>query len=282
MTEESKSSLPKLQKPILITLGLIIGMGVLNLVGMFGFYFGKSQQQVGSTPASEGTLSSSLKVSPFPTQESTLGLEIISTPGATVAPTSSPVTSPTSTPLAPMKPSETKTLTSTASLDGFRASDGGGKASIDIRAGRNDSLVQRGFVSFNLSGLPSGITLEKATLRLYQAKIVGGPYGVAGNLKVDHLDYGAGLEADDYDRSPLLVDIGTLATNPALEWKTLEVTEAVTDDLNRGRTRSQYRLYFATETRGGGSTGDFAYFESGENYFSTGNIPQLVVVFRRT
>jgi len=181
-----------------------------------------------------------------------------------------------------MPRSETQTLTSTASLDAYRSSIGPGDNTAGIVAGRADTLADRGFVSFDLSTLPSKVTLEKATLRLYQARITHDPYSALGNLLVDHLNYGATLEAGDYNRAALSSSIGTISNNPTLEWKELEVTERVKNDLASGRTRSQYRLHFAIETLGGGASGDFAFFETGENYFGTGNLPQLVVTFIRS
>ena len=56
----------------------------------------------------------------------------------------------------------TVTLTSQAALDGFQANNGGGNNSVDIRAGNgimfgspSQELVTRGFMSFDLSGIPA-------------------------------------------------------------------------------------------------------------------------------
>ena len=136
----------------------------------------------------------------------------------------------------------------------------------------------RGFLSFDLSSLPSGTTVKKATLRIYQKSVTGTPYTGANSLIVDHLDYGDSLEAADYDRSALSSNIGTLTQNSAIEWKDLAVTDSIKNDLSAGRTRSQFRIRFSQETDGDGSE-DIAYFESQENYFGTGNTPQLVIEY---
>ncbi len=123
------------------------------------------------------------------------------------------------------------------------------------------------------------MTIEKATLRLYQTSVVGDPYGVGGSLKVDQLDYGSTLENADYSAPSISSNFATLTSNAAVEWKDVDVTDQVKNDLSSGRTRSQYRIHFAIESIGGTVTGDFAYFESGDNSVGTGNIPQLVVKY---
>src|SRR3990167_7923471 len=147
---------------------LIVLAGILLIVGVAaGSYF------LGNKDKSQG----STNLSPTPTKKHT------NTP------------TPTHTPTPTVKQ---KTLSSSASLDGFRSSNGGGNAGLEIRAGRNVNLVTRGFVSFDLGDIPSGAKIQEATLRLYQAKIIGNPYGVGGSLKVDHLTYGDALDNLDY------------------------------------------------------------------------------------
>lgn len=192
------------------------------------------------------------------------------TPGAT------PIASPVATP-APT--TQTKTISAYSALDGFRSSNGGGNAGVDIRAGRNVNLVTRGFVSFDLSGVPAGATVEKTTLKLYQTSVQGDPYGVGSRIMVDHLDYGDVLENTDYGAASISTSFATLSTTATVEWKEADVTDAVRNDLTNNRTRSQYRLHFAIETQGGTVAGDFAYLESGENYTGTGKTPQLVIKY---
>ncbi len=138
-------------------------------------------------------------------------------------------------------------------------------------------MVTRGFVSFNLADIPEGVTITKATLRLYQTKTVGNPYGVGGNLKVDHLTYGNSLEDADYAAAALLSSFATLTNNDSVEWKDVDVTEALKNDVSENRSRSQFRIHFEIENTGGDVTGDFAYFEAADDSEGTGNTPQLVV-----
>lgn len=266
----AKEPAPKKVKNQKIIIVAIIGL-VIIIALIFGAIFLRFRQP--TAPAEELT--------PTPTMEPTPTSE--PSPSPTLTPTKKPTPTPTLTPTPTPTPvpTEEQTLKSTSSLDGFRSSNAGGNATIEVRSGRNENLITRGFVSFDLTALPSGITVEKATLKLYQTSIIGNPYGVGGNLKVDHLDYGDSLANDDYNRASLSSNIGTLSSNANVEWKELEVTDRVRDDLNNSRIRSQFRLHFTTENIGGDVTGDFAYFESGDNSTGTSNLPQLVIRYHK-
>lgn len=237
---------------------------------------------VGGLAFWKGTQSGPLP-SPTPTPEATPTPEPSPslTPTPTKKPTPKPTPTPTSTPTAaptPTPTSQTRTLGSTASLDGFQSSNGGGNDSLEIRAGRNINLVTRGFGSFELSSLPTGATIEQATLRLYQTNVIGDPYGAGGgSIKVDHMDYGSSFENSDYGMAALSTSFATLSSNATVGWKEADVTDSVRTDLQNSRPRSQYRIHLTTEATGGNVTGDFAYFESAGNNVGTGNTPQLVI-----
>lgn len=249
---------------------LIASAIVLLLLGFGGFWY-KTKTSVIPTPT--------------PTPEVTSTPEPLLTPTTTPTPTKKPTPKPTPTPTAvptvtpaPTSASQTKTLGSTASLDGFQSSNGGGNSGVEVRAGRNVNLVTRGFVSFDLSTIPSGATIEQATLRLYQTSVIGDPYGVGGgSIKVDHMDYGSSFENSDYGMSALSTSFGTLSSNATVGWKELDVADSVRNDLTSSRSRSQYRIHLVVEATGGDVTGDFAYFEAAENSVGTGNTPQLVI-----
>jgi hypothetical protein len=261
---------------------LIIGFVATVIVAIIAtgaYYLGKNSQDNSPAP----TIIPTPTVTPTnpPTQ----------TPTATISsqPTISPTTiqsktsaTPTPTPLTTPTPIlKSKVLSSSASLDGFRSSNGGGNDSLDIRAGRNSYLVTRGFVSFDLTSIPAGSNIVEATLRLYQAKTIGNPYAVAvgGALKVDHLIYGDSLDSSDYGQAALSASFATLTTNSVVEWKDVNVTNQVKEDVTNARARSQFRIHFTTEETGGTAEGDFAYFESANNSEGTGNTPQLIVKY---
>ena len=255
-------------KKVLIILG-----GILLIVGVgAGSYFlgnkGKSQDTsiLSPTPAD--------LISETPTTTPTPEINI----SGTISPTKKPTVTPKPT-LTPTPVVKQKTLSSNTSLDGFQSSNGGGNKTLEIRAGRNVNLVTRGFVSFDLSEIPAGAVIKEVNLRLYQAKIIGNPYGVGGSLKIDHINFGDSLDNPDYGLAALSSSFITLTSNNVIEWKDAIVTDQVKDDLANARSRSQFRIHFQTENTGGDVTGDFAYFEAAENNMATGNSPQLVVKY---
>jgi hypothetical protein len=205
---------------------------------------------------------------------------VVATPAETATtsatPTIKPGTSstPTVTPI-----TKSKILNATATMDGFRSSNGGGNNSVDIRAGRNENLVTRGFVSFDIDGIPEGATITEVSIKLYQVRVVGNPYSEGGVLEVDHLTYGDTLEGGDYSTAALLSGFATLSENKNTGWKETTVTNAVKDDIANARSKSQFRIHFETEVKGGDVAGDFTYFESADDSEATGNTPQLIVKY---
>lgn len=255
-TESSSNEKKKINwKKVLIGFGVT---GLVLIIGGISFFFGRRNQK-----------SQSSDLTPTPTQSAS--------PSPTLIPTTSLNSPSPTTTLTPVI--KTMNLSATASLDGFRSSNGGGNDGLDIRAGRNVNLVTRGFVSFDLSGIPASATITETTLRLYQTKTIGNPYGVGGNLKVDHLDYGTSLDDPDYGASSLISNYATLTTNASVEWKDVAATDQIKSDRSASRTRSQFRIHFTSEVTGGDVTGDFAYYESANNSEGTGNTPQLVIKY---
>jgi hypothetical protein len=181
----------------------------------------------------------------------------------------------------------TVTLNSQAALDGFRANNNGGNNSVDIRVGNGamfgspaQELVIRGFMSFDLSGIPAGATILSIELRFYQTQVNGNPYGKLGNPLLKHVDYGSSLNATDFDTPAF--HSATLAPHASPnEWYTITsntIADWIEQDLAAGRNRLQMRLQFVTETDGDGSQ-DTVSFESGDNHFGTGNVPQITITY---
>ena len=168
----------------------------------------------------------------------------------------------------------TVTLTSQAALDGFRANNGGGNNTVDIRAGNGvmfgspaQELVVRGFMSFDLSGIPATAQVQSIQLRFYQVSVTGTPYAKLGNLLLQHVDYGSTLNDAAFD-TPVLHSAILGPHTGAGEWYNITSTtigDWIESDLAAGRTRTQLRLQFSTETDGDGVQ-DTVSFESGENY----------------
>lgn len=222
------------------------------------------------------------------------GRNFIPSMNSTPAPSASPTTfvvptgSPTASPKATKSPTPTPTpkpvsksitVGSTNALDGFESSNGGGNIALEIRVGRNINLITRGLVSFTVPSELQGKQVDKAVMRLYQAKVVGSPYTVGGNIMVDHIYYGGTLDNSAYALTSLSQNFAILTGNPVIEYKDVDVKDQLIDDLGNGRTYSQYRIHFSTETIGGDASGDFAYYESQDNSMGTGNQPQLVITY---
>ena len=187
----------------------------------------------------------------------------------------------------PPAPDVTVTLTSQAALDGFRANNGGGNNTVDIRAGNGaffgsptQELVIRGFMSFDLTGIPATAQVQSIQLRFYQVDVTGTPYAKLGNLLLKHVDYGSTLNDAAFNTPEL--HSGTLSPHTgAGEWYNITsgtLGDWIESDLSAGRTRFQLRLQFSSETDGDGLQ-DTVSFESGENYLGTGNVPQLTITY---
>ena len=181
----------------------------------------------------------------------------------------------------------TVTLTSQAALDGFRANNNGGNNGVDIRVGNgamfgspSQELVIRGFLSFDLSGIPATADVQSIQLRFYQVNVTGTPYAKLGNLLIKHVDYGSALDSAAFGTPEL--HSGTLSphTGPG-QWYTITAStigDWIESDLSAGRNRTQFRLQFSSETDGDGVQ-DTISFESGENSLGTGNVPQLTITY---
>jgi DNA-binding beta-propeller fold protein YncE len=176
---------------------------------------------------------------------------------------------------------------STASRDGYVLDDG----SVDTdpigdgpkTGGLEDflvtPLVARQFYSFEMTGIPSSVSVRSATLRLHQANVEGSPYG-AGNLGsviVDHVNYGTTLESADYNAAALTPNIGTLSTDASLAYKTLNVATSVASDILASRSRSQYRLQFSSENSIN-SENDYVQFTDAEDSCCAANRPPQLVI----
>jgi DNA-binding beta-propeller fold protein YncE len=173
-------------------------------------------------------------------------------------------------------------LPAQAALDGVATDNGGFNADgVPLTVGDLEPSTPpayRGFTSFDVSRIPSTATLLSAELRLYQYFVGGSPYSDLGNVIVDHMDYGASLTGAAYNAAALASNIGTLSTSATLEYKTLDVTGRLRDDIATGRPRSQYRLRFSLRTNSTDGSVDAAFFQDAEmSGTAAGMPPQLVI-----
>jgi hypothetical protein len=199
----------------------------------------------------------------------------------------------------------TATLYGTATLDGYLASNTAFVWSDPAYVGDGPSNQYfRGFVSFDLSGLPATATkVTSATLSVYQYTLASDPYLSLGSLLAESIDYGTSLDATDLTRAPLtyfgcrrcttlcICQLGTwddvYTLNSRLTsgylsagYKSVLVTSKVDDDraarASRGN-RCQFRLRFSSTTDGDAAY-DYAGFYTSEAA-STANRPRLSVTY---
>ncbi|MBN1169011.1 DNRLRE domain-containing protein [Candidatus Woesebacteria bacterium] len=165
-------------------------------------------------------------------------------------------------------------------LEGFRSSNGSGSTSSNIRAGRDNELVTRAFISFDITVIPEDAEIISATIRLFQTKTLGNPYKSGGDLLIDHLDYGDSLDSTDFSTPALISGFEIFSEKSATGWREADVTDQLVNDLVSARPSTQYRLHFEKEVVGDDENGDFAYFESSENTQRSGNTPELVINYK--
>lgn len=178
----------------------------------------------------------------------------------------------------------TTTLNSTPALDGWVRSDGTVNTTDELRIGDSGDVgnaTYRSYLSFDLSGLPAGLTsanIVSASLSVYQFSVSGAPYtdldvGVS-DLILDHVNYSTTLTGTDFDPT-VYGTLGDISSSALVGSYAKSVLSALKDDRSAGRTRSQYRLRFAKLTDGDGNA-DIAYLRQGE---SATNKPTLTFTY---
>lgn len=163
---------------------------------------------------------------------------------------------------------------STASLDGFIAFDGSAYSATSNggspRTGDDESFLigtrARQFFSFDLSNIPSSVTVNQASLRLYQLMQAGTPFNDLGSVVVDHVDYGATLDSSpgDYDGG-LLALLGVFSNSSTADYRALNITTRVAIDLINMRGHSQYRLRFSPLEINNDSASDYVQYVDAES-----------------
>ena len=144
----------------------------------------------------------------------------------------------------------------------------------------NDEL--KGIVHFDISSIPAGAIIDSATFRVYYYGYNTPPTALPGDAKVDHILSTTGnLTVGDFDSIALSSNIGQLVTtaNRATypEWRTLDVTTELQDDIDNSRSYSSYRSYISEGTDSDGVS-DAYYFREWD-YDSGSSAPELVVSY---
>lgn len=176
-----------------------------------------------------------------------------------------------------------------------------------------ENCTVRAYISFPLPVIPSGYTLQNATIRLYQHTSRGleqledltyvntfyPHWDVAGGdtIKciVSHIDYGISLGLDDWSKgdegNPYTYnpDVGEITWQGINEpgnhgeagYRYLDITDCVLHDLAIGSIFSQYRIAFQINTDYDNGA-DFVAFASMENVFSEYDPIMLFTLYNPT
>jgi hypothetical protein len=181
---------------------------------------------------------------------------------------------------------ETVTLRSEGALDGYWLNDGSGSNSEDILVGNGDEvdpvgeLVARGFMSFDVSGIPAGSAIDSVELRFYQKEIQGDPYGKLGNLLLEHVDYGSSLGDSAYSAPAIASALLDIESDPGA-WYIMSdptILSWVQSNLEAGRSRFQLRLQFRQETDGD-RLEDWVAIGPGGGVLGSRSAPQLTITY---
>ncbi len=186
----------------------------------------------------------------------------------------------------PPSATETVVLQSVGALDGYWLNDGTGSTDQEILVGNGEQadpfgeLVARGFMSFDVSSIPTDATIEGVELRFYQKTVQGAPYDKLGNLVLEHVYYGSSLNDSAYD-TPALGSANIAEQTSAGAWYILSdptITSWVEATVSPGRPQFQLRLQFRRETDGDG-TEDWVAIVPGGGVLGSRNQPQLTVTY---
>ena len=180
--------------------------------------------------------------------------------------------------------SKTLALASRAGIDGWVQSNGtvhtngSGPLVGDLDA-VTPGVGYRQFFSFDLGAIPAGATVTSATLRLYQAKVLGAPFGNHGIVTVDHVTYGDTLKATAYSTPGLADSLGVLSSDTTTGFRLLDVTDEVLADLAAAAIHSQFRLRFTVVASDNDGINDAVAFSDPELSCCPGAPPQLNLTY---
>ena len=138
-----------------------------------------------------------------------------------------------------------------ASLSGSMTSSGTMYPSGTYSAGdQNGNLQVKGFLSFDISGIPAGATITSATLGLTDNSIVGGaPFATLGSLRVYNVDYGTSLTVSDFN-GPRLSTVWSGSSPPS---DVMDVKSELANAVASGKNNLQFRIEFGTATDNDGA-----------------------------
>ncbi len=127
---------------------------------------------------------------------------------------------------------------------------------------------QCGFISINLSSLPATTSVSRVELRFDASDLGGNPFGDFVRLSVNHVDVVSGINANDFNGTPLRSGVATITalTGPrdgnGRQRVTVDVTTEVSADRTAGRPISSFQLIFREAPTVDGQTDALAVIAS--------------------
>ena len=159
----------------------------------------------------------------------------------------------------------------------------------NVLVGNEDGSINgtavRGFIGFDISGLPKTITIRQATLTATQCAFGGFPFDNLGNVIVQHMSYSVPLDTTAFFATPIDASLDTLSDTTTLGPRTVTVTSSVSSDVAAGRSSSQYRLSMSGADLNADGVSDFVAYatDSAHTYDCKpvgGQQPRLIVLYQ--
>ncbi len=159
-------------------------------------------------------------------------------------------------------PTYTVELFSIAAEDGHVRRDGyvSSEPNVgDVTPVRSDVAMQA-FLSFDISMIPSGVTVVSASLDLTSYTTFGNPFVHLGTMRVCSDQYGV-LDSDDFVVGPATGVLCAVSGTPSKSLASDLLTDAVQEQVDAGRSRFQIRLQFEKDK----------YFNQEPDYLALGS-----------
>ena len=176
------------------------------------------------------------------------------------------------------------TVVSTPELDGLTAvvgqnTDGANDqppAVGDLATNLGRDVV--GYYSFDVSQIPAGARIVSARLSLFSRATLNDPEEMMVHIKLDHVNFGNLFPQVLLAGAALDLDFAQIDDVNTTGRKDIDVTAQLQDDIDSGRSTTQFRLRGAVGTNND-NLADVVIFTDGEDTEATGELPMLIIEY---
>lgn len=219
--------------------GLVVLFAILTtntVVGSLAFLYGRNL----SSKVAEDT----------PTQTNVLAKEDISDYIPTQDITPTPIASSSST----LTKERSAILTVENPLSGnVESSSASANIRKDILVGEINNGFARGFMTFDITKIPSKAKVKSAILKFdITSEKLPTQYG---RLYVDHITYGTSLDSSDYAISAIVSNLSQIVVNK--DKAEADITKSVSNDVDNARGKSQIRIHYEIEKKFSNSSSSY-------------------------